>query len=175
MKTRITIIEDTFTDYLTKLQSVYEQSQSGILDNLSEDLSHNYIEKYVPKWNPNLFESGENPQNWFKNINMEMSRVEILYTGFTEQAEYMDVFYEMGGFSTLRKTSLERDYALYQEIGKDIYHGSYPEAPQFEGHHYVQRGVADFSKVMDRKVARYIGEILKLNKVYGQTTQSTLI
>lgn len=161
-KMRITIEEDTVTEYLTKLLDHFQGSQEVILDNLANELSHKFIEPYVPKWNPNLYESGENPNYWFKNISMERSTVEVLYTGFTEFAEYMDVFFEMGGYSTLRPATLQRDYAYYQETGRDIFHGSYPEAPPFEGHHYVQKGTADYSNFMANSIEKYMNQIMKL-------------
>lgn len=169
------ITKNTVTQYLDELNEVFEDSQGGMMDKLAEDLSENYIEKYIPQWNPNLFESGENPKNWFRHMEDGMSAIELLYTGFTELSEYMYVFYEMGGYSDSRKTSLKRDYAYYQETGEDLYHGSYPKASSFEGHHYVKYGTEEYSKSMNKNVARYLNQILELRRVYGETTQSKLI
>lgn len=164
------VVKENVSEYLEKLGEHFEQSQEAWLDELAEELSSvTYIGENVPVWDDsdsaeNLLESGMNPENWFKNISQSRSIVEILYTGFTELASDMHVFVEMGGYSTYAHASLKRDYAFYQETGKDLYHGSYPEAKQFEGHHYVRRGTEKFvnSERMKHMTSQYLMDIMNL-------------
>lgn len=165
------IKQDTITDYLNKLEEHYQQTQEAFLDELAMELTTDYIEKYVPVWKGadsegNLLESGEDPSNWFKSVSMERSVLEVLYTGFTELMEHSHVFFEMGGSSTHAYRSLKRDYAYYQETGKDLYHviANYGQAPDFGGHHYVQKGTQEFVKSdrMGYKTAQYLKEIMNL-------------
>lgn len=164
MKSKFIIEEDTVSEYADKLLAHFQDTQEILLDNISERVSNVYIEPYVPVWDEaeNLYESGEDPENWFKHISTERSVVEILYTGFTEFAQQMYVWFEMGGFSTQKETSLKRDYAYYQETGIDMFHGSYPKAEKFEGHHYVERGTLDYSGDIHKDIERYLAQVLQL-------------
>lgn len=164
-------VQENVTEYLTKLQEHFEGNQEAWLDKLTQELVFDYIGPLVPEWEDadsegNLRESGEDPENWFKNISQTRSIVEILYTGFTELMEHSHVFWEMGGYSTQAYASLKRDYAFYQETGKDLYHPLLDrgEAPRFEGHHYVQRGTENFvkSERMKHMTAQYLMEIMEL-------------
>lgn len=166
------IVEDSLMDYLTELVEVFNKSKSGILDKLAWELTNEYIEPYVPQWNPNLYLSGEDSDNWFKQSKDGMTTIEILYTGFTEASEHMYVFYEFGGYSETKMTDLKRDYAYYQEFGKDLFHGKYPEAEKFEGRHFIKQGTEKYQGVVESSISRYMQQVMDLNPVYGVTYQS---
>ena len=161
------ITEDTVTEYLTKLDKHFKESQPKMLKKLARELSQEYITPLVPTWNPNLYLSGLDESKWIVKTSTELIGIDVIYTGFTEFSQDMYVWWEFGGYSTLKTTSLERDYAYYQETGKD------PKATPFEGHHYVEKGTAAFGKSMQNITAQYMYKIMRLQQI-GGTEQVSL-
>lgn len=167
MRSNIFVTSDTVTEYAEKLRNHFQKSQPQMLKGLARNLTGEYITPLVPQWNPNLYLSGLDESKWVMKTSAEIIGIQIKYTGFTEYSEHMYVWWEFGGFSTLRPTSLQRDYAEYQETGKD------PKAPSFEGHHYVGRGTKEFEKAIKPITAQYINKIIHLKSI-GETVQSNL-
>jgi hypothetical protein len=158
---KITIIEDTVTEYLHKLDNHFHKSQPRLLKKLAEGLTHEYITPLVPTWNPNLYLSGLDESKWIIKTASEIIGIEVIYTGFTKFSEHMYVWWEFGGFSDMRYTDLQRDYAYYQETGKD------EKAKPFEGHHYVKQGTKAFEKPMQNITAQYMDKIMRLQNING--------
>lgn len=159
MKSNISIVEDTVTEYLHKLDAHFNESQPKLLKNLARVLSQEYITPLVPTWNPNLYLSGLDESKWVIKTSKDVIGVDIIYTGFTKFSEHMDVWWEFGGYSTLRPTNLKRDYAYYQETGKDSV------AEEFTGHWYVKRGTQAFQKQINSTVDQYLYKIMRLQSI----------
>lgn len=167
MNSKIVITEDTVSEYCEKLSKHFHKSQPTMLKNLARKLTSDFITPLVPTWNPNLYLSGLDESKWVIKTSAEIIGIDIIYTGFTKFSEHMNVWWEFGGFSTLYPTSLKRDYAYYQETGKDS------KAESFEGHHYVDRGTAGFEEAIAPITAQYMEKIMHLKSI-GTTSQSSL-
>ena len=161
MKAKFEIIENTVTDYLNKLDELAndEGNTRRFLKDSAQEMHFEYIEPLMPKWNPNLMYSPLEPEHQIVKISKGVSSIELLYTGFTEEAREGDlpkgVWSEFGDKFT---GTLERDYALYQETGQD------PIAPDFAGHHFVKRGTHNYLNQFYTKTDAYLDRLMHLEQ-----------
>lgn len=170
MKAKITV-EDSLTEYLEYLNEAINDTgrTKHFLELWAEDFA-DIVDETIPKWNPNLMYSGLNPAFWEVKHTDGSSSITILYTGFTGEGggepDDIEVWWEFGkyhkgGYNDI----LGRDYAYYQEYGKDKFAPSKAvEAPSFGGHHFVESGLYTFEEVMPSHVEEYLMQILKRSR-----------
>lgn len=171
MKLELIFEGDTILEYLDKLHQAVndEQRREKVLHDSAEDVVE-LIDEVVPKWNPNLRYSGLNEDFWDYTHSKDNSDITILYTGFTGEGrgEPDDIAvwwefgkYHKGGYGDI----LGRDYAYYQEVGKDKFatgkEAKY-KAADFEGHHYVESGMLDSWDMIEWRVGEYLERIIHL-------------
>lgn len=166
MKVKIQV-EDTVSEYLTYLEEAIADKgrTKHFLELWAEDFA-DIVNETIPKWNPNLMYSGLNPSFWKVAYEEGISKISILYTGFTGEGmgepDDIQVWWEFGkyhkgGYSDI----LGRDYAYYQEYGVDKYAPSQKvQAPSFGGHHFIESGLYTFEEVMPYHVEEYLRAIL---------------
>lgn len=158
--------EDTVTKYLNELikLSSDESNKKRYLGDAGYELHFRYIEPEMPKWNPNLMYSPLEKRHQIFDNDEEHSSLELLYTGFTEEAERRvlpeGVWSEFGD-----KTQgiLQRDYAVYQETGQD------PIADEFPGHHFVRKGTSNYTTEFHYKTMAYLDRLMHLEKWQRQS------
>lgn len=166
MSPKFEIVEDTFSSYLNKLIELVcdENNSRNFIKDAGAEMHFRYIEPEMPKWNPNLMYSPLESRYQKTKISDESIMLDLIYTGFTETAEMgalpEGVWSEFGDKNT---GTLERDYALYQETGKDEI------APDFAGHHFVQKGTYTYSTEFHYKTMVYIDKLMRLERWQRQS------
>lgn len=160
---KITIVEDTVTEYLQRLAtlSADETNTKNFLRDASSELHFRYIAPRMPKWNPNLIHSPIEPEHQLFEGAVEKSVIELLYTGFTEDAN--DNLLPKGVWSEFGDKSqgiLERDYAYFQETGKD------PIADADDAKHkfFVKTGTSDYNTEYHYKVDAYLDRLMHVER-----------
>lgn len=164
MEAKLTITEDTVTEYLNKLDELSSDVSNNrrFIRSAGQEMHFDYIAPLMPKWNPNLMYSPLEPDNQIIDISDGLTTIELIYTGFTEDAKMnalpKGVWSEFGD-----KTQgiLERDYAYYQETGDD------PIADNFEGHWFATRGTLRYNDMFRLKTIAYLNKLTHLEKWKG--------
>lgn len=171
MKIKAIVTEDTITEYLTNLQSDYEKQEHTILEKMARELVGEYDDKtggYIAplmstKFNPNLFLSGQDEDYWKIEQGDERSTLEIIYTGMRLHDDFNHpmVWWEFATEDTVseapRYRQLGRDYAYFQETGRD------PVAKSFKAKHKyaVKMGVLAGSNAVREVAGDYLMQLMK--------------
>ena len=157
---KLSIKENTISGYLDKLEELTADTtnQKLFLQDAAQEMHFNYIEPLMPTWNPNLIFSPLEKKNQIYSSNGEQSILELVYTGFTEEARHDELEHIYWEFGDPYEHYLERDYALYQETGIDEL------APTFEGHHFVEKGTQNYLNQYHDRTRAYADSLLHLNK-----------
>lgn len=157
-------IQDRLTEYLEELQAHFHKSQFRLMEAMGHDLAEDVM-TFAPDWNPNLYLSGFEKRLWHKDISEGMSAIEILYTGFTEQVDDIDVWWEFATIDTMsglpEDRELGRDYALYQETTYD----RIADPRKAKHPHFVRKGSEVYSHNMKFKMERYLQQIMRLEEL----------
>ena len=159
------IKEDTFTEYLDNLEK--EARNPNRKEKYLRLMAAEFVDivnETVPKWNPNLMYSGLEENFWRIKNKDYRSSLTVLYTGFTGEAigepDDIQIWWEFGkyhkgGYGDI----LGRDYAYYQEYGKDKYApNNKVKAPDFGGHHYLESGIYEFEDETDHSLSKHYAE-----------------
>ncbi len=157
-------INDTLTEYFEKVLNHFHKSQTRLIEAMGHDLAEDTM-TFAPDWNPNLYLSGFEKQLWTEEISNEKSMIEILYTGFTEQVDFIDVWWEFATPSSMHKSpedrELGRDYAYYQETTYD----SIADPRKAKHPHFVRKGSEVYAHTMKPKTSEYLNKILRLEEL----------
>lgn len=171
MKAKLTIVRDSFSSYL---EAVYRtvsdpSNDEAFLKNAAQELQFDYIDPLMPKWNPNLmFSPLERKNNHFSTTGGK-STLELVYTGFTEEARHEGLEKIYWEFGDPYEHILERDYAYYQETGVDKFAPKPDqEAPRFKGHHYVKRGTERYLNRFYERTQAYAMALLQNDKIQSE-------
>lgn len=171
MVLKVEITEDTLTEYMDQVYDLAndQSNERRFIRDAGLEIHEEFIFPRMPKWNPNLILSPLEPQNQLIEITEDKSVIELLYTGFTEQALAKEL--EKGVWSEFGdkvEGKLERDYAEYQETGIDVHARNDDErAPRFRGHHYVEFGLKASVTHYNNKVLYYLDRLMHLQKWEG--------
>ena len=161
MKAHFDIVDETFTGYLEELQNGLPDEMEYILREASYEATGHEGEEdgTIPHYmsttfNPNLFLSGQEETNHIYDITERKSTIEMIYTGMELDLNLGDDARRWWEFSenfdpTL---ALERDYAYYQETGRD------PVAkPNDARHKYaIEWGMRDAARPILNTVGRQL-------------------
>lgn len=171
MKAKLTIVRDSLSNYL---EAVYRtvsdpSNDEAFLKNAAQELQFDYIDPLMPKWNPNLmFSPLERKNNHFSTTGGK-STLELIYTGFTEEARHDGLEKIYWEFGDPIEHILDRDYAYYQETGVDKFAPTKDkEAPRFEGHHYVKRGTHRYLNRYYERTQAYAMALLQNDKIQAE-------
>ena len=155
-------VTENVTEYLDKLDAHMETESKTILHNLGAILVEDYITPRIPKWNPNLVNSGEDTDYWKFSNKGGRHTLEILYTGMTDEAMDGDlekgVWWEFGDQGT---RTLKRDYAYFQETGID------PIALHIDAKNkwFVANSVWASKNQLLTIASKYMDDIMELEKI----------
>ena len=157
-------IQDRLTEYFEELHQHFHKSQSRFVEALAWDLAEDVM-TFAPDWNPNLYLSGFEKRLWQEDISEGMSAIEILYTGFTEQVDYIEVWWEFATPETMHNRpedrKLGRDYALYQETGYD----RIADPRKAKHQRFIRKGSEIYSHTMKHNANKYLQQILRLEEL----------
>lgn len=115
MKFNSTITEDTLTPYLKGIKTRLYASKREIIYEIGEHFAMEGQSR-APEWHGNIIDSVGDPDLWQFFDEGESMRLDIVFTGLANDVqqwwtEFENPHFPKGG----------RDYALYQETGKDWY------------------------------------------------------
>lgn len=174
MKIKAIVTEDTITEYLDNLQSNYEKQEHTLLEKMATKLVGEYDDEtdgfiaplMSTEFNPNLFLSGQDDAYWDIERGDELSSLEITYTGMRLHSNYTHplVWWEFATKASAgeapRYRELDRDYAYFQETGKD------PVAKSFKAKHKhaIKMGVYAGSWAVREVAAEYLNRLMGGNK-----------
>ena len=163
---KVRIVKETVTDYLAKLEELATDTsnQKRFLQDSAQEMHFDYIEPLMPKWNPNLIFSPLERENQIFSTEQGYSILELVYTGFTEEARHEELEHIFWEFGDPIDHVLYRDYALYQETGVD------EVARNFEGQHYVEMGTGAFLNRYHDRTRAYVNTLLHLEE-WGTETR----
>lgn len=161
MSIKFNVVEDNLSEYLDQLKElVYnKENNTAFLRDAAHEMHFRYIKPLMPEWNPNLIFSPMESQNQEINVDVGLSKIELRYTGFTQQAKERilpeGVWSEFGDKV---QGILERDYAFYQETGED------PIAPPEGAKHkfFIKKGTATYNTEFHYKTMAYVDRLMHL-------------
>lgn len=171
MKIKAIVTEDTITEYLTNLQSDYEKQEHTILEKMATRLVGEYGDEtdgfIAPlmshEFNPNLFMSGQDEDYWKIEQGDERSTLEIIYTGKRLHDNYSHplVWWEFATEDTAddapRYRQLGRDYAYFQETGRD----PVAESSKAKHKYAVKTGLLTGASAVREVAGDYLMQLMK--------------
>lgn len=170
MMLKAIVTEDTFTEYLSYLQTRVEEEKPEMLRKMARRLVGNYDEPddgfiaplMSTDFNPNLFLSGQDEEYWEIGEKGDVSVLYVTYTGkrlhdlyAPGQAKVWSEFSVDGA-----KYELERDYAYYQETG----HDSIAKSSDAKHKYAIKFGVLAGAYAVRESAGLYLNQIMQ-----GQT------
>lgn len=182
MKAKITVTEDTFSEYLDFVYNSFHENapkelkrEARLLTGDEWDADSGFIAKYMSTtFNPNLYASGQEADYWVvKNKSnphglmggSNVSTLEIYYTGMRLHNNYDDearVWWEFAEGQEADPTErvLERDYSFYQETGIDPI--ALPKYAKHTG--AIAKGVRESKDTLLTNVSDYYYNIMRKGK-----------
>lgn len=125
-------IEDNLTKYFEELEKNFDTGKSAMTEAFTRSIVGNYgspisghIAEFMSQtFNPYLYTSGQDEHYWKLEKSKGKSVIEVLYSGMHLHDVYPPgkarVWWEFGKYGIGgTKDVLERDYAYYQETGRD--------------------------------------------------------
>lgn len=163
-------VDDNFTKYLEELEKNFDTGKSAMTEAFTRSIVGNYgspisghIAEFMSQtFNPYLFTSGQDENYWNLNKSKGKSVIEVLYSGMHLHNVYPPgkarVWWEFGKEGVGgRNDVLERDYAYYQETGRDKLAKS--EDAKHQG--AIEYGLLMSSEKDLEKTAHYLELIMK--------------
>ena len=161
-------VKDDFSEYLSELEALSkdESNQRNFLNDASYELHARYIAPLMSTWNPNLINSPMESKNRIFEYGDEISSLEMLYTGFTEEAlsskGLEHIFWEFAVNFDKTTKHLARDYAYFQETGIDSVVNPKEYTPR--NLHFVERGTKEYETEFHYKTMAYLMKLLNLER-----------
>ena len=173
---KVEMNRDTLSDYLDKLDELMKTERKEMANTLMRKLVgypfspyDGYIAPNMSKYNPYLYSTGQNDEYWIGKSNNKLTTLEALYTGLDIHEYYGDgvpkgIWWEFATKDTSRlppkMRKLERDYAYFQETGRDkIADSKY--AKRKGG---IRKGILSAEAPLHSEAVKYFGRILQLRK-----------
>jgi hypothetical protein len=163
MKVKIQV-EDTVSEYLEKLEQGFKDAKPLLNQSFAEEIVGSYggtnsghiAPLMSTTFNPYLYMSGQDQSKWKYTENEGSSTITVLYSGMglNEMYSRPKVWSEFGDkFEGV----LERDYAYYQETGRD------PIAKKEDAKHIgaIARGLQASNQKDLKKVSSYLETLMK--------------
>ena len=174
--------EDTITEYIEELESLFESEKPQLLNTLMREIvgySYSFGGYVAPlmstDFNPFLYSSGQDSSMWHGEIGEGISRLETVYSGMKLHMLHNKpmVWWEFATPDTVgnqpRERKLLRDYAYFQETGID----PIAKSKDAKHKHAIERGFANSESHVIDETAKYINRIMQLQKGKHITTGKT--
>lgn len=167
-------VEENVTDYFNKLVELTEKEKPELLNTLvrtmvgiPNDETGGYIAPNMSQWNPYLFSSGQNAIYWHGTLSPTISQLYALYTGrdihkFVKKPKIWWEFAKENNAEELssRERTLGRDYAYFQETGKD----KIAKSNKAQNQYAIREGIKDSAPELLEETTDYVSKLIQLKK-----------
>lgn len=155
---RFEVTQETISEYFKQVGVNLHENAPEVMEEMG-DILVTEIMTFAPDWTSNLYLSGFEKDWWIIEPTETGTILDIIYTGMLYEdtvGEDMKGWFEFGG-SSYPPTPPARDYAYYQETGKDA-----RASPSGARHKwFVARGAKKSQKPIVNKAQVYLDDILK--------------
>ena len=172
---KILLEQDSISDYFEKLEKLFESEKKEMANTLMRDMvgfpfspGGGFIAPLMSKWNPYLYSTGQNSKYWTGKSEGGLTTIEALYTG-ADFNDFWDkppkgVWWEFATDETAhldpQDRKLERDYAYFQETGRDpIAHSS-----KARNKGAIEKGIMLSAPKIRSETEQYLSMLIQLKK-----------